>query len=291
MTRANRARGLRTRTGFTLVEMLVVIAIGGLLMGMLLPALSRTRESARTTVCLSNQRQLAVGWLSYAFDWRDRAMPLAYWSTADVGGGPQVFWWGTHGSSTAPPDHEAGFIAPYLDSGLREGSVFECPSQAWGTYRPQGPSRSVTSTYGYNGYYLSPSKTPGWAYSISHRRWRQLGDVRQPGELVVFADALLPGFAGQMPGNTALLDPPMVFSRSGGGRWNANASPTTAFRHGQARTGTGAGSTAAVYADGHAGTVRAQPEWLTHPEQGVGSVGGESGMRSYVPDWRGWRAP
>lgn len=278
--------------GFTLIELLVVVAIVALLIGILLPSLSGARESARTVKCQSNQRQLIVAWSLYAADFKDYAMPLAYWDTADIGGGEQVFWWGSHGTSTTPPDFARGFISPFLDSSLNVGSVFECPSQPWGTYRPQGPSRSVTSTYGYNGYYLSPAKTPGWGLTIGGRPWQRVGSIERADTLFVFADALLPAAGNGLPGNTALLDPPLLYSGGANGTWEANESPTTAFRHGRGRSASSLGSAAAAHADGHVSVTRAQPEWLTHPSQSVGSVGGQAGMGPrYVPDWERWATP
>jgi prepilin-type N-terminal cleavage/methylation domain-containing protein/prepilin-type processing-associated H-X9-DG protein len=54
------------RRGFTLIELLVVIAIIALLVSILLPALSRVRELARSVVCLSQIRQIGMGSLNYA---------------------------------------------------------------------------------------------------------------------------------------------------------------------------------------------------------------------------------
>jgi len=52
--------------GFTLIELLIVIAIIAVLIAILMPMVARAKEMANRTVCLSNIRQLQLGWLAYA---------------------------------------------------------------------------------------------------------------------------------------------------------------------------------------------------------------------------------
>lgn len=273
---------MMTRRGFSLIELLVSIALIALLVAMLLPSLRGVREVARQGVCLSNTRQLATAWTVYANDHRERVMPLAYWEAADIGGGGPVYWWGASGGVALEVDAQRGFIAPYLGATVARSSVFECPSQPWGTYVAQGGFSQPTSTYGYNGYYLSPSRTPGWGSQIAHRPWRRLFEVGRPSDLFVFADAML----GTNPlRNCALLDPPMLWDGSG---WSVNEYPTTAFRHGAGRGRPG--STTTARADGSAHAVLARREWVLHWTGvfgGLGSVGFANDPH-YVPDAGEW---
>lgn len=62
----------RARAGFTLVELLVVIAVIALLAALFLPALSHTHEHARRSACLSNLRQPEQAHLLYLQDWDER---------------------------------------------------------------------------------------------------------------------------------------------------------------------------------------------------------------------------
>jgi len=63
-------RMFRRAGGFTLIELLVVMGIISLLIGMLMPALSRARLSGRRAACMSNLHQLAIGLTTYLNDSR-----------------------------------------------------------------------------------------------------------------------------------------------------------------------------------------------------------------------------
>src|SRR5262245_16648465 len=87
---------------FTLVELLVVIAIVSVLVGILLPALTKARQAALAVKCLSNMRQMANGIFLYAADNRGYVTPssqdsteqhpLGNWFTTASPGVYTIFW-------------------------------------------------------------------------------------------------------------------------------------------------------------------------------------------------------
>src|SRR5207244_356721 len=76
----------RLELGFTLIELLVVIAIIAILAALLLPALSRAKQSARTVGCLNNLRQLNLASTMYANDNNDKLVPNYPYTVLDAQG-------------------------------------------------------------------------------------------------------------------------------------------------------------------------------------------------------------
>jgi len=122
------------RRAFTLVELLTVIAIIGVLAGILIPIVGRARESARATQCSSNLRQIGMGLFLFANDNRGLLPPAV---GVQPGGEAEVQW--TKWLDGYLPKQGTSETA-------REHVIFVCPSTRYEGLELDGIARSYTAT-------------------------------------------------------------------------------------------------------------------------------------------------
>lgn len=121
----------RPPLAFTLFELLVVVAVIGILASLLLPALSRAKETARTISCLNNLRQLGAAAMTYAVDNRGNLPFFLDW---------------LHSSAPASSDVSSGKLYPHLQS----RAVYLCPTDKRTLPAPTGTGMSATRQCSYS---------------------------------------------------------------------------------------------------------------------------------------------
>jgi prepilin-type N-terminal cleavage/methylation domain-containing protein len=123
----------KTRGGFTLVELLVVIGIIALLISMLMPALNRVRDQANRIKCMSNLRQVMQGVLMYCTE-NKGYMPMCNWAGYPAG---HIGWLYKDPATADPRCPETGVVFSYM----KNLEIFKCPLHT------QKRSSGITETY------------------------------------------------------------------------------------------------------------------------------------------------
>lgn len=208
------------KSGFTLVELLVVISIISLLMSILLPAVSAAREDAKTVQCLSNLRQLGLAVQRYAIQFHGFC-PLARDSTSD--------W----DFKVTPTGIEPGI----LWQGQTNFAVLQCPSY---------DGKSATSTDLYTGYNYNTSFIGHGVGEAANVAPAKLSQIRHPSETALFGDAQY----GSPPRTNKFMRAPIQQSPVTTGdlvSYPTRLAGTQGYRH--------RGKTNVCYCDGHAASV------------------------------------
>jgi prepilin-type N-terminal cleavage/methylation domain-containing protein/prepilin-type processing-associated H-X9-DG protein len=163
-------RGFKTG-GFTLVELLTVIAIIAIIAAILFPAFTRAREQARRASCASNMKQLALGMMQYTQDF-DEKMPRY-----SHGGGFN----GSDGYNDADGIRWGDMIFPYV----KNIQIYACPSDSVHIRMfPAGNYLDVdTYSYGYSTPDTQIEFNSGFGVAS-----RSLAEIEDPSGTIMLAD-------------------------------------------------------------------------------------------------------
>jgi prepilin-type processing-associated H-X9-DG protein/prepilin-type N-terminal cleavage/methylation domain-containing protein len=200
---------------FTLMELLVVVAVIGLLAAFGLGALPAALGSAQAAACRSNLRQLAAANLAYAAD-HGRYVAAA----ADIAGKNSIRWHGVRSGKAF--DGAKGPLAPYLGGGGASAWVRQCPG-----FRPEaeGGFEAACGGYGYNALGVgSEICLPG--NGVKTEFGMRPGALARPAATVMFADAAFLKGSGTKAKliEYSFAEPPQF--AGGGTPW-----PSIHFRH------------------------------------------------------------
>ena len=214
-----------SKRAFTLVELLVAIAVIGVLAALLVPALERAREAARTAACASNLRQLAAAALSYAGENRGQ-FP---WGMR-VENGEMACWDFTVGADGAA---RPGLLWKHVP-GAGAGQVLQCPSFLGGNANWRG---DPYTGYNYNCSYVGKVEgDPGGRAAPA-----LLSQIGDPARTALFGDGQYAGGANKFM-RAPVRD--RAFDGSGSGIREAG---TQGFRH--------RGRTNVAFCDGHVASL------------------------------------
>lgn len=176
---------VRPPLGFTLIELMVVIAIIGILASLLLPALGKVKSRARGTECLSNLRQLHLGWTLFIGDHEDALPPINDTDRAGKDAEHPSWVAGWLRTANEAGDKSDGTNADllvgerYAEFGsigiyVKNPDVYRCPGDHSGRVRSMSMNAYLNGT----GVWQDPA----------YVTYRRLGEIRDPASTWVLMD-------------------------------------------------------------------------------------------------------